>query len=385
MDSYIGNSNCNDYRIGSNMVKALYKGDTPIWEKYFRVDLTGFYNVSSTTNQTKICSNSTSDVKKMSVNEGMPLPPATVFTFSNIGRNKVDWTLKYQSAIPNYMFTNCTELVDVIFPTGITAIGNYSFVRTSLTSITIPANVIALYEVFTGCTALTSINFETGRTNVLSFWETFKGCTNLSSVTATGFSSTGNKLRIMRETFSGCTNLKSVELAVYEIGSCAFENCTSLSSVTFTITPDLYWNNIFSGCTALTAVTLPNPEQAYDIGCLEGSSLQRVQFGSEVKERIASYDDFSFVSYLGDDRSFGVGCTALTRIDSLVTGDFRYYGHQTIPDDFFSEDLPENGVVYYYQKSVQEPEISSYNTASQFVTKLGKGWTLVDGGVYNTN
>lgn len=33
MDSYIGSNNCNDYRIGNNTIKKLYKGDTLIWEK----------------------------------------------------------------------------------------------------------------------------------------------------------------------------------------------------------------------------------------------------------------------------------------------------------------------------------------------------------------
>jgi len=33
MDSYIGNSNCNDYRIGNITVKALYRGDTLVWSK----------------------------------------------------------------------------------------------------------------------------------------------------------------------------------------------------------------------------------------------------------------------------------------------------------------------------------------------------------------
>ena len=33
MNSNIGNISCNDYRIGNNTVKALYKGDTLIWSK----------------------------------------------------------------------------------------------------------------------------------------------------------------------------------------------------------------------------------------------------------------------------------------------------------------------------------------------------------------
>ena len=90
MDSYIGNSNCNDYRIGGNTIKALYKGNNILWEKYFRVDLSTYYNVTSTTATTKISSNLTSDVKKMSVNDGAGITPSSGYTFSSIGVNKVD-------------------------------------------------------------------------------------------------------------------------------------------------------------------------------------------------------------------------------------------------------------------------------------------------------
>lgn len=40
MNSFIGNTECNDYRIGDDTVKALYKGDTLIWEKETPVPVT---------------------------------------------------------------------------------------------------------------------------------------------------------------------------------------------------------------------------------------------------------------------------------------------------------------------------------------------------------
>lgn len=51
MDSYIGSNNCNDYRIGNNTIKKLYKGDTLIWEKsVVPTAVTGWVALSSITN-----------------------------------------------------------------------------------------------------------------------------------------------------------------------------------------------------------------------------------------------------------------------------------------------------------------------------------------------
>ena len=283
------------------------------------------------------------------------------------------------------MFNNCENLIDVIIPSGITGIRKNAFSNTSISSITIPTNVTELDEVFTNCNSLTEVFFSGNRTDALSLFKTFYGCTSISSFTATGFSYSGNVLNVLNDTFGGCTNLKSVELAARRIGKRVFQGCTSLTSITLTLTPASIDDDFINGCTNLTATTLPNPEQGYSICCLNGSSLQRVQFGTEVKSRSGVYDDLNFKNdIIGEGRYFGVGCTELSRIDILVGGNFTYKGSQTIPDNFFSTDLPANGVVYYYHKSLQEPEITSYTAASKFVEKLGNGWTLVDGGVYDT-
>ena len=65
----------------------------------------------------------------------------------------------------------------------------------------------------------------------------------------------------MYETFSGCTNLQSVNLPNLTgeiLGSGAFENCTSLQTIELKIStnPVRHWSP-FYGCTSLTKIKAP--------------------------------------------------------------------------------------------------------------------------------
>lgn len=89
-----------------------------------------------------------------------------------------------------------------------------------------------------GCTSLTDVYMTSGMT---SFTDTFKDCTSLTSVTF----GNQNEIQLWARVFSGCTSLPTIILPdCKNIGDYCFYGCTSLSSITFGTLP--YYENAWS-------------------------------------------------------------------------------------------------------------------------------------------
>src|SRR5574344_1053781 len=145
----------------------------------------------------------------------------------------------------------------------------------------LPTITTSGYQMFHGCTALTSID-TSAFTNVTSASYMFQGCTSLASIDTTAFTNVTNA----REMFQGCTSLASIHASVFtnltsptyklhgctaltSIDTAAFTNvtdasfmffkCTSLASIdttAFTNVTDasfMFWN-----CTSLTKIYMLN-------------------------------------------------------------------------------------------------------------------------------
>src|SRR5206468_9779507 len=120
--------------------------------------------------------------------------------------------------IYNAAFSGCTSLANVIIADVVTSIGYYAFHGcTSLTSVTIPNSVTSIgFGAFSGCTSLT--NFSVDAANPA-----------FSSLNGVLF----NKAQTSLITFPAARGGSYViPGSVTNIGRQAFENCTSLTSVT---------------------------------------------------------------------------------------------------------------------------------------------------------
>ena len=129
----------------------------------------------------------------------------------------------------------------------------------------------------------------------------FANCYSLSSVTFSG-----NLKLIEYRAFSN-TNLKKVTIpnSVTEIDDYAFSGCENLSSLTLSNKLDSIGRGAFESCTSLTSVTLPNSLTYLDWYPFSGcTSLKTVSIGSGLKEW-HNQGDYGFVF---DD------CTALESI-----------------------------------------------------------------------
>ena len=163
-------------------------------------------------------------------------------------------------SIGDSAFEYCTSLTSVTIPDSVTSIGRYTFENcTSLTSVTIPNSVTSIGDyAFYNCTSLTSVTIPDSVTSIGS--GAFSNCTSLTSIEVSGnnksYSSADgvlfNKDKTELITYpAGKTDSEYViPNSVTSIGYSAFENCTSLTSVTIPNDVTSIGYGVFQGCTS---------------------------------------------------------------------------------------------------------------------------------------
>src|SRR5574344_977887 len=117
----------------------------------------------------------------------------------------------------------------------------------------LPTITTSGYQMFHGCTALTSID-TSAFTNVTSASYMFQGCTSLASIDTSAFTNVTSA----REMFQGCTSLASIDASAFTNvtnASYMFWNCTALTSIdasAFTNVTDA--ERMFQSCTSLASI-----------------------------------------------------------------------------------------------------------------------------------
>ncbi|MBQ8502898.1 MAG: leucine-rich repeat protein [Clostridia bacterium] len=183
-------------------------------------------------------------------------------------------------------FENCTALKNIQIPKSVKKIGDRAFANTSITSVTLPANVMLGHYngyVFENCKKLTNVVFVGDKNDWIEIYNgSFKNCTALKSVTfpknikgmtvyesafinckalqSVKFPATCGKLTIGDDAFRNCTSLKTVTLPKtttgVTIGYRAFRNCQKLSKVYYATNIEKIYGGAFRGCVSLTSLTL---------------------------------------------------------------------------------------------------------------------------------
>lgn len=177
---------------------------------------------------------------------------------------------KLVTAIANNAFSGYSSLTSITIPDSVTSIGEYAFYKcSSLTSITIPSGVSSIESsAFRSCSSLASITIPDSVTSIGNY--AFYNCSSLINITVnignTKYHSSGNCLieTAPKTLIAGCSgSVIPSDGSVTSIGSSAFSGCSSLTAITIPDSVTSIGYYAFDGCSSLTSITFADTTTWY--------------------------------------------------------------------------------------------------------------------------
>ena len=250
-----------------------------------------------------------------------------------------DGTTYSVTSIGSWAFKGCSSLTSITLPNSVTSIGDDAFngctslpvednlryadtylveaVDKSLSTYTIKAgtNWIGDYA-FDGCSSLTSITIPNSVTSI--GWGAFNGCTSLPVEDNLRYADT-----YLVEAVDKSLSTYTIKAGTKWIGYFAFDDCSSLTSITIPNSVTSIGRSAFGDCSSLTSITLPNSvtsigEYAF-YNCSSLTSITIPNSVTTIEERAFFYcSALNSITLPNSVTSIGkwafFGCSSLTSI-----------------------------------------------------------------------
>ena len=198
------------------------------------------------------------------------------------------------TSIGGWAFQYCSSLTEITIPESVTSIGGGVFqFCSSLTEITIPESVTSIDGAFQGCTSLTEITIPNRITSIGDY--TFLNCTSLTEINIPD-----SVTYIGEDAFSRCAFTEiTIGNGVTSIGGGAFCNCESLTEITISASVTSIGEYAFRGCTSLESITVDKKNKVYrsESNCIIETETQTLIVGcksSKIPESVTSIGDYAF-------------------------------------------------------------------------------------------
>ncbi len=329
-------------------------------------------------------------VNMVTMENNVPMP-----AFENKSLSAINFGNRVE-VIPDYAFSNCTNLKTFTIPSSVRHIGYKAFYGCkSLQTITIPENTTSIGGLaFAECNGLVDIFFyatrctgaskiENGQTlsafhNLKSIKNVtigsdvenlpdylFSGCSNLNTINIPQKVKT-----IGNNTFLGCINLTTIN---YDSERCeetlAFNNCAvvnltignnvkSIPNFAFTdcirlndfILPNTIENigkYAFKGCANIKKITLPEQLKTIECGAFEDcGNLREVYFNAINCKAIVEYDDTTDIMPVFHNSSIRKVFLG-TKVETIP--DYMFYRSHDIEEVIFNKSLKTIGKFAFYE------------------------------------
>ncbi len=193
------------------------------------------------------------------------------------------------TSIGDSAFYDCDSLTSITIPDSVTSIGDSAFYDCeSLTNITIPDSIISISDyAFCDCESLINITIPDSVTSIGN--SAFRGCDSLTGITVSasnkayssdkyGVLFNKNKTELIQYPIGNTRTSYSIPDSVTSIGSYAFKDCVSLTSVIIGNGVTSISEGAFDDCDSLTSITIP--DSVTSIGSYAFFSYNRPRIGN---------------------------------------------------------------------------------------------------------
>lgn len=299
-------------------------------------------------------------------------------------------TLENTSSVGGFSFAQCPNLANVDINCRLTTVGDAIFYECKAlrTASMVKSNTTISDYMFRDCSALTSIPVP-GNVSYIGK-QAFAGCRSLKDLTMVQY----HYIRVIKEgAFRDCTGVKYISLPdnLETIEEYAFYNCASLPNIKLSNKIRTIGDYSFAKCSSLTSLDLPGTLSSLGIGVFsECSNLSQVNLQNGLTEipentflgdtKLKSIELPSTLTVIGPSAFRCSGLTNITIPPSVTTIGTRAFGMLTQALEYVmyqtKESIPQIDINTFCINSGVTPLYVADGKKSQFTSAAG--WSKFD-------